>query len=226
MHKLEHGFYRLSLLQQRLFFIKLIGLFLLFNLTVALLLIWLGLWALIPFVFAFSISVVAPFVDIPSGIKAGSLNYYSPLLIGEKEKDHCLVLHGGSLFDYYFVLDKTMTAKQRKKLVFVGYIEGLLSLIAQYEQQKNTSIKIKATSYILNARTANKVGLRPTKPDGIQRFILYFNFINLTCSLSLLNGKLTWPDMGKILSFEGELDHLITKKAELQTLRQRLGASS
>ena len=218
--KLKHSFYSLTPTQQRVFQLKLAGLFILFNLIVGFGLFGLGLWALIPFILALSLSIFAPFVDMPSGIKAGSLVYYSPLLIGEKVKHQRLVLHGGTLFDYYFVLDRTMNTRQCKKAIFACYIDGLLNLIEQYEQQQPTKITIKATSYILNARTATKMGLKPTKPDLLKRAILYFNFFNITCALSLLNSKLTWPDMGKTLSFEGELDSLIAKKPELIALQR------
>lgn len=219
---MTHAFYDLTVNQQRWFQLKLTGVFILFNLVVGFALYWLGLWLLIPLVAGLSLSVFAPFVDVPGGVKAGSLIYYSPLLIGEKIKNQCLVLHSGSLFDYYFVLDRSHNAQQRRKSVFACYIDGLLNLIEQYEQQQPVDIKIRATSYILNRRTAKKIGLKPTEPDMLKRFILYFNFINLTCALSLLNCKLTWPDMRKISSFEGELDTLIAKKAELIALRARL----
>jgi hypothetical protein len=32
--------------------------------------------------------------------------YYSPLFITEKPKDGLIKIHGGTLFDYYFVIEK------------------------------------------------------------------------------------------------------------------------
>ena len=118
--KLIHAFYSLTPNQQRLFQLKLAGLFIVFNLLVGFGLYWLGFWMLIPLVVGFSLSVFAPFVDVPGGVKAGSLIYYSPLLIGEKVKNQRLVLHGGSLFDYYFVLDRTANAQQRRKSIYAS----------------------------------------------------------------------------------------------------------
>ena len=220
---MTHAFYNLTPQQQRQFQLKLAAGYLLFNVIVGALLFLVGLPFLILFVFALSLSVVAPFVDVPSGIKAGTLHYYSPMLIGEKIRNQRLVLHGGSLFDYYFVLDRTQSASQRRKAVYVAYIEGLLNLIEQYENQQPTQITIKATSYILNPRTAKKIGLKPVSADALQQWILYFNFINLTCAASLLNGKLTWPKLKQTSTYQGELDTLIGKKVDLQRLRQRLG---
>ena len=219
---MTHSFYTLTPYQQRLFQFKLTAIFMFFNLLAGSFFLFIGIPFLILFLFALSLTVFAPFVDVPSGVKSGGLIYYSPLLIGEKVRNNRLVLHSGSLFDYYFVLDKSQSAKEKRKLIFFAYIDGLLKLISHYENQQPTKITIKLTSYILNPRTANKIGLKRKSTDMIQGLILYFNFINLTWALSLLNNKLTWPNMQKIFTYEGELDTLIEKKTELIDLQQRL----
>ena len=170
--------------------------------------------------------IYAPFIDVPSGIKSGDFIYYSPLLMGEKIKKNRLVLHSGSLFDYYFVLDRQSNSQERKKSVFSANIEGLLKLINQYENNQPTHIKIKATSYIINSRTAKKLGLQKTDSDMLQYFILYLNFFNLTCALSLLNNKLTWPKINQTSTYEGELDSLIAQKSKLIALQKKLTNSS
>ncbi|MEW6990944.1 hypothetical protein AADZ91_09680 [Colwelliaceae bacterium 6441] len=217
-----HRFYNLTPQQQFLVQLKLAILFLLLNIVMGTLLFFIGLPFLILFFFAISLSVLAPFIDVPSGVKAGSLFYYSPLLIAEKVRNNRLVLHSGSLFDYYFVLDKDSSAQERKKTVFSAYIDGLLNLINQYENKQTEQLSIKMTSYILNPRTAKKIGLKQTDTDLFQRIILYFNYINLTSALSLLNNKLTWPKMQNIYSYEGKLDSLMKRKADLLALQQRL----
>ncbi|KPH94603.1 hypothetical protein AMS58_11430 [Pseudoalteromonas porphyrae] len=219
---MEHTFYLLTRQQQHAFQLKLAGLFIVGNLVLAGLFFMLSVLFLSIFAVSISLSVFAPFIDIPSGIKAGSLKYYSPLLIGEKVKNARLVLHGGSLFDYYFVLNSKDSAQQRTKQVFSGYIEGLLTLISEYENHQPTHITLKASSYIINPRTANKLGLRQVETDPLQRLILYFNFINLSCAMSLIKGKFTLVNMKKVYTFEGDLDVLITKKQYLVKLQQRI----
>ena len=219
---MNHPFFTLAPPEQKRIQLKLAAAFIGFNLIAGSLLFVIGLVPLIPFVFAFSLSVFAPFVDCPSGVKAGNLIYYSPLLVGEKIKKNRLVLHAGSLFDYYFVLDKDQSARERKKFVYQNYTQGLLAVIEEFESQRPTQITIKATSYILNPRTAKKLGLELVQTDILQRVILYFNFINLTFASSLLNKKLTWPKMNKIYTFEGKLDVLIEKKDELIALQAKL----
>lgn len=218
---MTHRFYSLTSGQQRWFQLKLAIGFIALNLVSGLFLMLIGLPLLSFFMFAVSLSVFAPFVDVPMGVKSGSLHYYSPLLIGEKIRNNRLVLHSGSLFDYYFVLNKAHSVREIKRQVFSAYVDGLLNLIHEHENKQPTQISIKATSYILNTRTAKKLGLSPTSPDMLQRFILYFNYINLTCALSLLNKKLTWPNIQKIASYEGKLDTLIDKKNDLISMKNR-----
>lgn len=221
---MTHNFYTLTPNQQLIFQLKLAAGFILFNLVAGTVLFFIGLPLLIIMVFALSLSVMAPFIDVPSGVKAGNLVYYSPLLLGEKIRNNQLVLHSGCIFDYYFVFDKNHNAQQRKKQVFAAYIDGLLKIINEYEQNPPPQITIKATSYILNPRTAKKVGLTPVTQDAIQTLILYYNYLNLTCSLSMLNRKLTWPKLQKIQTYKGQLDVLIGKKEELLKLHEKLKA--
>jgi hypothetical protein len=216
-----HRFYSLTSSQQRWFQLKLAIGFIALNLVIGLFLMLIGLPFLSFFMFAVSLSVFAPFVDVPLGVKSGNLHYYSPLLIGEKIRNNRLVLHSGSLFDYYFVINKEHSVGEIKKQVFSAYVDGLLTLINEYENKQPTEISIKATSYILNVRTARKLGLKLTSPDRLQRLILYFNYINLTCALSLLNKKITWPNIQKMASYEGKLDTLINKKNDLILMRNR-----
>lgn len=221
----QHRFYGLSSSQQQRFQLKVIVGFLALNIAMGLVFYLTSLLFVIPFFFAFSLSVIAPFVDVPSGVKNGTLHYYSPLLIGEKIKGKKLTLHSGSLFDYYFVFSKAQSVQERKKQVMIMALDGLIQLINDYQARQGTGITIKVTSYILNRRTARKIGLSPITPDALQWFLLYFNFLNLTCSLSLLNRQLTWPNVRKTTSYEGCLESLIAKKDDLLKLRNRLSES-
>ncbi len=218
----EHRFYVLSDKQQRRFQLKLIGLYVLLNILLGSVFTFLGVPFVTLFVLSVSLSVLAPFIDVPSGIKAGNLIYYSPLLIAEKVKNNSLALHGGSLFDYYFVLDSSQTAQQRKKQVLSGYVAGLIKLIEHYEQQQHKNITIKATSYIINPKTAQKVGFNQVQTDGLQTLLLYFNWVNISCSMSIIKGRLSFADISKVYSYQGKLEELIARKAYLKALQARL----
>ena len=218
---MNNRFFHLSVKQQYVFQLKLVSIFLAFNVAIGILLYWLGLPLIIFLFIGFSLTLLAPFIDVPSAINAGRLNYYSALLLGERVRNNCLVLHSGSLFDYYFVLDKSSSAKQRRSMVFINYIEGLLELIKQYEEQSVVDVKVQVTSYIFNARTLQRLGFRQTSTNIFQWLILYLNVFNLVACLYLLNGKFSWPRLGQLASYEVELSDLIAKKPILVALKQR-----
>jgi hypothetical protein len=219
----EHKFYLKTEKEQKQVQFKLAGLAIILNLSLFILLFIIGLPLLSILAFSGTLSIIAPFFDTPSLAKQGQLIYYSPLFLTEKEKNGVITMHGGTLFDYYYVIDRTLNGTQRTNLIIKGYLDGLLNLIEEYEGKVPNSIKIKGTSYIINERTANKIGLKKVKTSLLQSFILGFNFVNLTCSYSLAKGKLSFPDLRNTHSFEGDLDTLIQQKTYLLRLRKLLG---
>jgi len=219
---MKNSYFDLLPRQRQLFFLRLVCIYVLVNIVMVGVLFWVDMPWLILLFFLASSTVITSFFDVPSGMKSGNLVYYSPMLIGEKIKNNQIVLHGGTLFDYYFTLNKELSVQERKKHVYAEYVEGMLALINKYECQKPTNIAVKATSYFLNSRTANKIGLQADKLDLIQVLILYFNFFSLASSMSFLNRKITWPKMGRIVTYSGDLDSLIKKKGQLEALRERL----
>lgn len=219
---MEHRFYEKTLKQQHIIQFKILGPAILFIIVLGGVFYLLDVSFLIFIGFSITLSIIAPFIDVPSGVKSGSLKYYSPILIGESVKNGILKLHVGTLFHYYYVLNKRTSRTERKKQAFRGYIQGLISLIEEYEITRPNAIKIKATSYIINKRTAEKIGLCKVKTDFLGHLILYFNYFNLLCSLSLMNTKLSFPNLSDMCSFEGDLDDLISKKNYLIALKNRI----
>jgi len=169
-----------------------------------------------------TLSIIAPFFDIPTLKKKGELIYYSPLFIAEKEKNGIIIAHGGSLFDYVFVIDKKLTGKQRTNFILQKYLEGILNLIDDCEKNHNTSVKIKGTTYILNDRTAHKIGLKIVKTDFIQKLILIYNYVNVLVSNSIAKKKISFPKMTNIKTFESELKVLIERKEFIRELNTKL----
>jgi hypothetical protein len=70
----------------------------------------------------------------------------------------------GTLFDYYFTLDKNASSRQKKIFILQQYLEGLLQIIVE---RKGQNLQIKATTYILNERTGKKI-------DSIARKLIFF----------------------------------------------------
>jgi len=219
---MDHKYYLKSIKEQNLIQLK-IGVFaFFFNLVVLALSIFSGLY-FFPFLsIIITLSIIAPFFDIPTLKKKGELIYYSPLFIAEKEKNGIIIAHGGSLFDYVFVIDKKLTGKQRTNFILQKYLEGILNLIDDCEKNHNTSVKIKGTTYILNDRTAHKIGLKIVKTDFIQKLILIYNYVNVLVSNSIAKKKISFPKMTNIKTFESELKVLIERKEFIRELNTKL----
>jgi hypothetical protein len=218
----EHKFYSKTEKEQKQVQFKIAGTAIFLNLILILLCFAIGLPLLSFLCISITLSIIAPFFDTPSLKKQGQLIYYSPLFLTEKEKNGVITIHGGTLFDYYYVIDRKLNGVQRTNLIIKGYLDGLLSLIEEYEGKAPNSIKIKGTSYIINERTASKIGLKKVKTNFLQSLILSFSYFNLMSSYSLAKAKLSFPNLRNTHSFEGDLDALIEQKAYLLRLRKLL----
>lgn len=146
--------------------------------------------------------------------------YYSPLFIAERPKNGLIKIHGGTLFDYYFVIDKKMNGKQRTNFIIQQYLDGLLRLIEKYENNKK--IKIKGTSYIINKRTAEKIGFEIVETDILQKIILIYNYFNILISNSIAKNKLSFPNINKTKTFETDMNQLLGRKEYIDKLNETL----
>ena len=95
-------------------------------------------------------------------------------------------------------------------------------MITSYEKEQNTTIKVKGTSYILNERTANKIGFKVVKTDFLQKMILMFNYFNILISSSFAKKKLSFPKLSNIKTFESEISELLLRKEFLIGLNTKL----
>ncbi len=146
--------------------------------------------------------------------------YYSPLFITEKPKNGLIKIHGGTLFDYYFVIDKKMNGKQRTDFIIHQYIVGILSLIEKHK--KDERIKIRGTSYILNERTAEKIGFEIIETDILQKIILIYNYFNILISNSIAKNRLAFPKLNKTKTFEADISQLLERKEYIEKLNKSL----
>jgi hypothetical protein len=192
------------------------------NLMVLVVSLWSGYYFFIFLSISVTGSIIAPFFDIPALKKNGKLIYYSSLFVAEKEQKGIIKIHGGSLFDYVFVIDKTLSGKQRTNFILQKYLEGLLNLIDVCEKDGNTVVKIKGTTYILNERTANKIGFNSIKTDIIQKIILIYNYVNVLISNSIAKRKISFPKMNTIKTFESTIAELIKRREFIEGLNDKL----
>ena len=222
---MKHRFYQKSKAEQNRIQLKIGSVALIFNLLVLGVSIVSGIYLFIVLSIMISLSVIAPFFDVPALKKQGKLIYYSSLFIAEKEDKGVIKIHGGSLFDYVFVIDKSLNGTKRTHFILQKYLEGLLNLMRKYEDNYSTSVKIKGTSYILNARTAEKIGLEIIRVDAVQKLILIFNYFNILISNSIAKDGVSFPRLNNIKTFEGSIEELIKRRPYIEALNEKLKRS-
>ncbi|MEQ8303899.1 MAG: hypothetical protein RIB47_10945 [Cyclobacteriaceae bacterium] len=219
---MKHRFYMKSK-KERNKIQLLIGFFALITILTALFISWItGLYLFSILIFSITLSIIAPFFDTPSLKKSGDLIYYSPLFLSEKPKNGVIKIHGGTLFDYVFVIDRNMNGKQRTNFIIQQYLESLLNLIKKNETSSAENIKIRGTSYIVNDRTAQRIGFEVVKTDYLQKIILVYNYFNILLSYSIAKGKLSFPKLKETKTFEIKLNDLVERKDFIWNLNEKL----
>ncbi len=201
----------------------LIGFFALMVILTSLFISWkTGIYLFVILTFPITLSIIAPFFDTPSLKKSGGVKYYSSLFLAERPKNGMIKIHGGTLFDYFFVIDQKMNGKQRTNFIIQQYLEGLLNLIEENEINKSENIKISGTSYIINDRTAQRAGFKVIKIDYIQKFILIYNYLNVLIKYSIAKGKLSFPKLKETKTFETTINELVKRKYFIRNLNEKL----
>ncbi len=193
-----------------------------FNLCILLLSSLSGIYMLVMLSVGITLSVIAPFFDTPALKEKEKLIYYSPLFLAEKERNGVITIHGGTLFDYVYAIDRQLSGKQRTNLIIQSYLEGILALIKECEALGTYSIKLKGTSYILSKRTVEKLGFREVETDFAQKIVLIYNYVNLTISHSIAKAKLSFPNLNNLKTFEAELSVLVDRKEYIFQLKEKL----
>ncbi len=168
------------------------------------------------------ISVIAPFFDTPAARKSGQLTYHSLLFLAEKSKNGLVKIHGGTLFDYVFVLERRMSGTQRTNLILQQYLQGLLHFLEDCENKGVDHLTLRGTSYVLNERTLEKLGFTVVRPDWVQYLILAYSYVNLALSNSIAKNKIALPNLSKIRTFEADIHQLSARKAFIENLNKRL----
>ncbi|MBZ9629552.1 hypothetical protein LB465_02080 [Salegentibacter sp. LM13S] len=180
-------------------------------------------WYFLPlFAAPLILSILAPFIDTPQGKKQDKLIYYSPLFITEKDKNGKIIIHGGTLFDYYYVIDRNWNGKQRIRFILKQYILGLLNLSESFNENEADEITLEGTSYILNERTAEKLGFQKKRTNFLQQFILTYNYFQILLANSIAKDKLSFPAIGKVNTYTVTLSAIKQNKNFLKQLADKL----
>ncbi|PTX41500.1 hypothetical protein C8P64_3300 [Christiangramia gaetbulicola] len=220
---MRNKYFELSAKQKRSFYIKLIAIVLSILIPIFFISFYFKIYFLAPISFWIVLSVIASFFDMPSMIKSGKLKYESSLLISEKEKNNQITIHGGTLFDYYFVLKKDDNGKNRRNFILLEYLNGILNLIESNKEKPN--LEITGTTYILNQRTAKKIGFEVQKTNTTQLIILILNYPNLLFTRSFANKKLSFPKIKNIKTYRSNIEKLEYNKQRISKIRNALQIS-
>lgn len=184
---------------------------------------WITGWYLIGILtFSLVLSVIAPFFDTPALRKSGQLTYHSLLFLTEKPQNGLVKIHGGTLFDYAFVLERRMSSNQRTNLILQQYLQGLLHFLEDCDNKGLNHLTLRGTSYVLRKRTLEKIGFSTVRPDWVQYLILAYNYFNLAIALSMAKNKLAFPNLRNTRTFEADINQLRARKAYIETVNKRL----
>ena len=184
---------------------------------------WITGWYLIGILtFSLVLSVIAPFFDTPALRKSGQLTYHSLLFLTEKPQNGLVKIHGGTLFDYAFVLERKMSSNQRTNLILQQYLQGLLHFLEDCDNKGLDHLTLRGTSYVLRKRTLDKIGFSTVRPDWVQYLILTYNYFNLAIALSMAKNKLAFPNLRNTRTFEADINQLRARKAYIETVNKRL----
>ncbi|WP_188463999.1 hypothetical protein [Marivirga lumbricoides] len=169
----------------------------------------------------FVISIFAPFIDVPMGRKQGHLIYYSPLLLASAMKNGKIVLHGGTLFDYYFTLSVNKSERRNRKMVIYSYTEGMINLLDIWDEQFD-DIKLSATAYFINPKTAKRLGFRQVDTNPLTKLLMLINYLPIMISYSIANEELSFPNVFSLKSYESTLGELRSNKIYLMEMYEKL----
>jgi len=223
---MNHPFYDRSPAQQRAYRVRviatLVGVLLgLAGVVFLLHAYWVGFLTLAVLLAALLLQLFAPFLDTPAGRAKGSLVYYAPLFIVEPRRDGDKVLHGGTLFDYWFVLRGPLSAEQRKRRVLLDYVRGLIALAREHERSGGPSFDLWATSYVLGPVTARRAGFE-VMPLRAGALLVWFNALQLTAAYSLVHRRVRLPPLHRTRSYRATIESLVEHVPHLQALEARL----
>lgn len=211
----DHRFFARSREQQN----RLLALFVLVTLAGVLAIVavafWTGAYA-VTLLAAVWIMVCAPFIDVPTGARSGKLWYWSALLIAERPRDGRMRLHGATLFDYAFILDRRTSRPVRRQRILSGYMGGLRALIDAFQSGEIDDVLLTGTTHIAGPRTLSRLGFETRPLEPVQTVLLIMNFPLLFLAESFANGRLVIPRVGRIRSFE-------CRVSELARRRDRIG---
>lgn len=86
---------------------------------------------------------------------------------------------------------------QAQRLVISNYLKGLLEIINEIERSKKVNFELFGISYILNEKTAKKLGFSVEQVKLRRKFLFFLDYINLAIMYSFSKGEVSFPNILK-----------------------------
>ncbi len=168
--------------------------------------------------------LLLPLLEKPISILSGSKKYYSPLLIVWGKSQRVYSMHLGTLFDYLMALDFKAKPNTFKTQIWIYTLEGVLNIIDELKQNKNYDAKIVGTSYFLSKSTTERFNFVSKKPSKNQIIFLIINYINLIFLKSIVERKLSFPNLFHASKIEIDARSLIKEELKIRRSYEYLRA--
>lgn len=142
------------------------------------------------------IKTICHFSVVPLMRLSGLIIYYSPMLLAIRTDDNILELHNGTVFDYILNMKWRHKGSYASKYIMINYLNGLLKIIKEVEEKKIPgNITILGISYIINKKTAEKLGFTVEKPSTYRRMLFLIDYFTLFLMYSYSKGKIAFPNV-------------------------------
>lgn len=171
--------------------------------------VYFPLWLLaIPVIKTIGHFSIAPLMRL-----TGFLNYYSPMLLVVRTAYNKWELHNGTTFDYILNMKWKQKGAIASKFIMINYLKGLLKIINEIEEKKiSNEITILGISYIINKKTAERLGFTVERPNIYRRILFVIDYFTLFLMYSFSKGKIAFPNVFKVKKMKISGSRLVASK--------------
>ena len=105
------------------------------------------------------------------------------------------------------------------KFIMINYLKGLLKIITEIEQKKvSNEITILGISYIINKKTAERLGFTVEKPGIYRRFLFFIDYFTLFLMYSFSKGRIAFPNIFKVKKVRITENKLVASKEKIKQI--------